>query len=217
MNFFKPGPVRVKICGITNKDDARMAIAAGADALGFNFFPGSKRYLEPEEAIPWISDLFGPEGAVERVAVVVNPEESLLEKIRTAGCFEAIQFHGDESPAFCEQAGFPVWIKAVRVRDRESLVSALDWNTPHILLDAWSAGAFGGTGKQLDWDLAGQFAIEQQDRQFILAGGLDVQNICMALRALRVHAVDVASGVESSPRKKDEALVRKFISLAGTG
>jgi len=209
MNFFKPGPVRVKICGITNEDDARMSLAAGADALGFNFFPGSKRYLSPDLAIPWIQRLGD---AVERVAVVVNPEEALLEKLRAAGCFEMIQFHGDESPSFCASAGFPCWIKAVRVRDRAVLVEALQYKTFHLLLDAWSDGAYGGTGKRLDWNLAREFLLEQNDRQLILAGGLDVQNVRQALRIIRPHAVDVASGVELNPRKKEEYLVREFIS-----
>ena len=185
-----------------------MALAAGADALGFNFFAGSKRYLEIEQAIPWIRDL---EGA-DRVAVVVNPEESLLENLRAAECFEAVQFHGDESPAFCAAAGFSVWIKAVRVREGEALATSLYYNTPHILLDAWSAEAYGGTGKRLDWDLVRDFIIEQESRKFILAGGLDMRSVSQALRIIRPHAVDVASGVESNPRKKEEYLVREFIS-----
>jgi len=208
MNFFKPGPVRVKICGVTGETDARMVIGAGADALGFNFFPGSKRYLNPDLAIPWIRRLGD---AVDRVAVVVNPDRALLEKLCSAGCFEAVQFHGEESPSFCERAGFPVWIKAVRVRDRAALDAALHYNTPHLLLDAWSEGIYGGTGKRLDWDLAGDFLLQQKDRLFVLAGGLDVQNIRQALRIIRPHAVDVASGVEWQPGIKEESLVRDFV------
>ena len=165
MNFFDPGPVRVKICGITNEEDAAMSVAAGADALGFNFFSGSKRYLDPETAIPWVRDLGD---AAARVAVVVNPDEALLEKLRSAGCFDAIQFHGDEIPAFCASARFPVWIKAVRVRDRAVLAEALDYRTPHLLLDAWSTGSYGGTGKRIDSALAREFLLEHKDRKVIL-------------------------------------------------
>ena len=187
-----------------------MSVGAGADALGFNFYPGSKRYLDPDRAIPWIRGLGD---AADRVAVVVNPDESLLDKLRSAGCFEAVQFHGDESPAFCERSGYPVWIKALRVKGHEELLAVPDYNTPHLLLDAWSDGAYGGTGKRLDWDLARDFLSGQSGRRFILAGGLNVQNVRQALRIVRPHAVDVASGVELNPGIKDEYLVREFIRV----
>lgn len=210
MNFTKPGLVRVKICGLTNEGDARMSIDAGADALGFNFFHGSKRYLDPDTAIPWIRSLGA---SADRVAVVVNPEERLLAKLREAECFEMIQFHGDESPLFCVQAGFPHWIKAVRVKNNTALDASLAYSTPHLLLDAWSEAAFGGTGMRLDWDLVRDFLLEHKDRQFILAGGLTVQNVRQAIRISRPHAVDVASGVELIPGKKEEYLVREFIHV----
>ena len=122
MNFLGPGdPVRVKICGITSAADAEMAIAAGADALGFNFYSGSKRRILFEESRDWISAL---EGRAFRVAVVVNSGMSELEALRDSRCFEAVQFHGDETPELCAHAGFPVWIRAVRVRERQSLQQA---------------------------------------------------------------------------------------------
>jgi len=208
MSFFDPGAVRVKICGITSETDAKISIAAGADALGFNFYRGSKRYLDPQAAIPWIRDLGD---MVDRVAVVVNPEEELLEKIRSAGCFEAIQFHGDETPSFCEWAGFARWIKAVRVRNPGAMDSALSYDTPNILFDAWLDGAYGGTGLRLDWDSVRDFVMGVKDRRFILAGGLTVHNVRQAIRIVRPHAVDVAGGVELVPGKKEEYLVREFI------
>lgn len=209
MNFLGPGePVRIKICGITAKEDALMAIAAGADALGFNFFRGSKRYIPFTENRTWIGALAGH---TFRVAVVVNAEKDELIRLRDSGCFEAVQFHGDESPDLCADAGFPVWIRAVRIKSEQSLADALQYETPHLLLDAWSADAYGGTGRNVDWDAAGEFAATQPSRRIILAGGLDPENVQEAIRTVRPHAVDAASGVESSPGRKDVRRVRAFI------
>ena len=209
MSFFESGGV--KICGITNPEDASLCLSAGTDALGFNFFPGSSRSIEPDESIPWIRDLGNK---ADRVAVVVNASEELLEKIRAAGCFEAVQFHGDESPEFCVQAGFPRWIKAIRVSGPDVVAGSLAFPTPNILFDGWTAKAYGGTGQRLDWDGVRDFVLAHPDRRFILAGGLTAQNVRQAIRIVRPHAVDVASGVELSPRKKDEYLVREFIFAA---
>ncbi len=208
MTFLSGGSPAVKICGITNPNDARVCLDAGADALGFNFFPGSKRFIDPTAGIPWIRELGD---GIARVAVVVNPDEALLEKLAEAGCFEAIQFHGDETPEFCSRAGFAEWIKAIRVQSADSLSAALDFPTPAILLDSWSAGAYGGTGHRLDWDLARDFVRAHPAHRFLLAGGLDLSNVRQAVRIVQPAAVDVASGVESSPGKKDPYLVREFI------
>jgi len=211
MSFLGESGLQVKICGLTSPADAAMCARAGADALGFNFFPGSSRSIEPDQAIPWIRDL----GASPcRVAVVVNPGKALLEKLRLGECFEWIQFHGDETPEFCSGAGFERWIKAVRVSDSGVPAGALEFQAPGLLLDAWSADAYGGTGKRLDWDLARDFADKNPGRKILLAGGLDPHNVCQAVRIVRPHAVDVASGVEVSPQKKDEYLVREFVRLA---
>ncbi len=188
-----------------------MCREAGADALGFNFFAGSSRFLEPAAAIPWIRDLGD---AAARVAVVVNPGEDLLEQIRESGCFEFVQFHGDEGPEFCEQAGFASWIKAIRVSGPEAVGQALSFATQNILLDGWSPNAYGGTGQRLDWDIVRNFATSHPHKKFILAGGLNVQNVRQAVRIVRPIAVDVASGVELTTRHKDEYLVRQFIREA---
>ncbi len=208
MNFFETGSVRVKICGITSEEDARMCKQAGADALGFNFYRGSKRYLDPAEALPWIRDLGH---AVTRVAVVVNPSEELLRELREAGCFEAIQYHGDESPTFCDWVGFSPWIKAFRVRSEASLQSVALYETPNLLLDAFVEGAYGGTGTRLDWDMVRDYVAANPGPRYILAGGLTVDNVRQAVRIVRPHAVDVAGGVELTPGKKEEYLVREFI------
>jgi phosphoribosylanthranilate isomerase len=212
MNLFGPGdPVRVKICGITNAVDAEMAIAAGADALGFNFYAGSKRRILFEESRDWISAL---EGRAFRVAVVVNSDRSELDALRDSECFEAVQFHGDETPELCAGAGFPVWIRAVRVRDRESLHEALEYDTRYLLLDGWSENSYGSTGARLDWDLVHEFIVAQPARQVILAGGLGPENVRQAIQIARPHAVDAASGVESSPGRKSRMLVTDFIRRA---
>jgi phosphoribosylanthranilate isomerase len=208
MNFLDPGhPVRTKVCGITTEEDATMAIAVGVDALGFNFFRGSKRFTPFEESQPWIASLAG---RTFRVAVVVNAQKDELAMLRDSGCFEAVQFHGDEAPEFCATAGFPIWIRAVRVKDAQSLVHALQYDTPYLLLDTWSATAYGGTGRTLDWDSASEFVAGNPSRRVILAGGLNPGNVGEAIRAVRPHAVDTAGGVESGPGRKEARLVAEF-------
>jgi phosphoribosylanthranilate isomerase len=212
MNFLGAGnPVRIKICGITSPADAEMAVAAGADALGFNFYRGSKRWLLFEESRAWISSL---EGRAFRVAVVVNSEMQELEALRESGCFEAVQFHGEETPEFCASAGFPAWIRAVRVKDQQSLQDALRYDTGYLLLDAWSETSHGGTGCQLDWALAREFVVAQPARQVILAGGLGPENVREAIQVVRPYAVDAASGVESSPGRKVRDRIADFIERA---
>jgi phosphoribosylanthranilate isomerase len=211
MRLFLPGAARVKICGITSEADARMAVAAGADALGFNFYAGSKRGLTPEASLDWIATLAG---AVDRVAVVVNASRSLLGTLVGSGCFEMIQFHGDETPEQCAGAGVGVWMKAVRVRDVASLGEALRFPTPYLLLDAWVPGAYGGTGAAADWGLVRGWVAEHPERQWVLAGGLTPGNVAEAIRVVCPAAVDVAGGVESAPGKKDTALVQGFVAAA---
>ncbi|TSA30173.1 MAG: phosphoribosylanthranilate isomerase [Verrucomicrobiaceae bacterium] len=203
--------LQVKICGITNPYDARLSSEAGADALGFNFFSGSSRALIPADALPWIRDL-GP--TVLRVAVVVNPDGKLLAKLLAADCFDWIQFHGDETPEFCAASGFKFWVKAIRVMDHAALEKALEFETPELLLDAWRPDAYGGTGTRLDWDLVRNFVAKNSDRKFLLAGGLNAHNVRQAVRIVRPHGVDVASGVELTPGKKEEYLVREFVRIA---
>jgi phosphoribosylanthranilate isomerase len=212
MNFLEAeNSVRIKICGITNRSDAEMALAAGADALGFNFWRASKRGISLEESRAWISSLAG---RAFRVAVVVNATHDELSSMRQSGCFEAVQFHGDETPEDCARAGFPVWIRAIRVKGEESLQAALHYETPYLLLDAWSNAAYGGTGLRLDWELVSEFVSAHPAKHVILAGGLGPENIRDAIRLVRPYAVDVASGVESSPGRKSRERVAEFLKAA---
>ena len=185
-----------------------MAIDAGADALGFNFFRGSRRFISLEENRSWIASLVGQ---AFRVAVVVNATMEELTALRESGCFEAVQFHGTETPELCATIGFPIWIRAVRVQGEHSLAQALQFNTPNLLLDAWSDAAYGGTGRNVDWNSAARFAAAQPSRRVILAGGLNPGNVGNAIRAVRPHAVDVASGVETSPGRKNIRRIRDFV------
>ncbi len=214
MSFFEPAPpLRAKICGVTNLTDAEIVVAAGADAVGFNFFPGSKRYIAAKDSFSWISSL---KGKVQRIAVVVNPTADEVAELLDSACFDAIQFHGDETPEFCAKSGFTRWIRAVRIKDDHAFEEALTYDTPYLLLDAFRPDAYGGTGHRLNWDIARDFVIANPDRKITLAGGLTPHNVRDAVRIVRPHAVDVASGVEMEARRKDEYLVREFIRVART-
>lgn len=198
----------VKICGITNETDALAAAEAGADALGFMFYEPSPRHVSLQVAAKIARQL--PPFLI-KVGVFVNaPEDMVLRAIGECG-LNIVQFHGDETPDYCQL--FPVMtIKAFRIRDTESLKSLPDYKTDAWLLDAYVADKLGGTGAQFNWDLA----IEGQKlgRPIFLAGGLTPENVGEAVRKVRPYAVDVSSGVEASPGKKDHAKVRAFIQAA---
>jgi len=212
--FFEVNPpLRTKICGVTSLEDAELAIKAGADALGFNFFRGSKRVVDLKECATWIEKLAGQ---VDRVAVVVNATTEEVASLRDSKCFEAIQFHGDEKPEFCAAAGFKTWIRAVRLKDKSVFEAALAYDTPHLLLDGWSETDYGGTGNRVDWNLVRACVLSQPERKIIVAGGLTPSNVRDAVRIVRPHGVDVASGVELEPRKKSEYLMRTFVEQAAS-
>lgn len=200
--------VRVKICGLTNLEDARVGIDAGAHALGFIFFSGSPRYITPAAAARIISQL---PPFVSKVGVFVNePFESILEIAKTTG-IDTIQLHGDETPALCEaltRERFKV-IKAFRIKDQSSLQSLQHFTASAFLLDSYVPGQLGGTGAKFNWDLAIQAAA--LGTPIILAGGLVPENIRDAVAKVAPYGLDVSSGVESAPGKKDHAKVRAFI------
>lgn len=207
-----------KICGLTNPDDARAAIGAGADALGFNFWPGSKRYLEPVGALPWIAAL--PAG-VTRVAVLVDPEFADALRLAETPGIDALQLHGAETPEFCARlsgAGHRL-LKAVRGQDPAALRAALRF-PPEIplLLDADQPGEPGGTGSTIDWDAAASFVRDHPERPIFLAGGLTPENVTNAIRRVRPFGVDVATGVEipGQPRRKDPSRLRAFLEAIRT-
>lgn len=188
----------------------------GAGALGFNFYPPSPRSISPDADLGWVQKLAHSYPDIALVAVVVNPEELLLRRLKEADCFAAIQFHGDEPPEFCEKEGgaFPCWIKALRIRSEEDLRTAEPYRTPYLLLDAAVPGSYGGSGHTIDWGLAAGFVKAHPDKHVILAGGLTPENVATAVAQVHPHAVDVASGVESAPGQKDPRKVREFIASA---
>ncbi len=206
---------RIKICGITHPDDAALAAELGADALGLNFYARSPRCLDLARDAAWLHTL--PAG-LRRIAVVVNAPLTLIERLLGEGIVDAVQLHGDEDETFCQAlqaAGLP-FIKAIRVRDDESLQAPERFGTEHLLLDAYRPDAYGGTGHTLDWSVAARFVAAHPTT--ILSGGLRPENAAEAVRRVRPFAVDVASGVEGErgPRRKDPAKMREFIDAVRT-
>ena len=200
--------VKVKICGITQAEDAWMAVEAGADALGFMFYESSPRLLSFSKAAEIIRVL---PPFVAKVGVFVDPsEESVRQAIAECG-LDTLQFHGQESPEFCRQFTLKV-IKAFRIRDATSLDETRRYASETWLLDSYVAGKPGGTGEVFNWELA-RTAVQKGGR-VILAGGLTAGNVGAAVRQVQPFAVDVSSGVESAPGKKDPAKVRAFIQAA---
>lgn len=207
--------VKVKICGITNLDDARAAIAAGADFLGFNFYPPSPRFIEPKNARSIIDELKNE--SVTTVGVFVNEPsaEALIEIVDTAGV-EAIQLHGDETADFCRAletlAANRLIIKVLRARDQSVIKAAVEYDKEAIMLDAFDPKLRGGTGRQVDLDLA-RCAAEVVPQLF-LAGGLSPENVAHAIKTVRPYAVDACSSVELLPGKKDAGRMRAFVEAA---
>lgn len=206
---------RIKICGITNEADAIEAIASGADALGFNTYPMSKRYLELQQAQGWIKRL---PAYVTRVAVAVDLPVAEAEAIIGLPYIDSIQFHGAEDETYCRHfasLGVP-FVKALALKDLESVGDLGRFCTRQILLDAYSTEGFGGLGKLIDLDLAAAFAKRYPEFQLILSGGLNATNVADAIRRVGPYAVDVASGVERAPGLKNPELMAQFAQAAAS-
>jgi phosphoribosylanthranilate isomerase len=195
-------PFFIKICGITNYADAANAVDAGATAIGFNFFPQSKRYIAPEAAKEIAEKV---RGKIATVGVFVNEDAAAVKKIGALVKLTYCQFHGDEDEEYVNS--FPNAIKAFRVNDSLKNVYFDDFRTAAFLLDAYDEKEFGGTGKTFNWLLARE---ANEFGKIILAGGLTPENIEEAIRIVEPWGVDVSSGVEESPGKKDHGKVRIF-------
>jgi phosphoribosylanthranilate isomerase len=192
----------LKICGITNQEDATAAVEGGATALGFNFYPRSPRYIAPAAAAAILS----PAG-VRRVGVFVNEKRGQVEEIARVARLDVAQLHGDETLAHYP-ATLPVW-KALRVDNAFDI--ALYQNDPAeaLLLDSAAGTVYGGSGRTFDWSL-----IRQTTRRIVLAGGLDASNVALAIARVRPWGVDACSRIESAPGKKDHKKMKEFLHAA---
>jgi phosphoribosylanthranilate isomerase len=202
---------RVKICGITTEGDARAAIELGADALGFNFFPGSKRYLPLAGAAGWMAKL---PAEIVKVAVLVDADWKEACAIGALPFIDALQLHGSEEPEYCRKLAEKgiQFAKAIPVM-AQSLGRTPSFFTKTLVLDSSNAGEFGGSGRTFPWEIARDFAETHPELRVILAGGLTPENVRKAMEVVRPFGVDVTTGVESSPGRKNHALLRAFISV----
>ena len=199
---------KIKICGITNQIDALHAINAGVDALGFIFYKKSPRHVSLNVVKSIVAHL---PPFVLTVGVFVNEEAKVVRDIVDECGLALAQIHGDETADFCESLGRPV-MRGIRLRDRNTFLAMAEYKgrarVRGFILDAFSQDSYGGTGKTADWDLAKEAA---QSFSFFLAGGLTPDNVQEAIEKVKPYGVDVSSGVESSPGKKDPAKVQAFI------
>jgi len=200
--------IKIKICGITNIEDALAAVEAGADALGFVFYNKSPRNISPDQAALLIRRL---PPFVQAVGLFVNEELAAVNGIADRCGLDIVQLHGDESPAYCSGVRRRL-IKAFRVKDETCLDLINGYDVAACLLDAWSPTAYGGTGKTFNWEIAA--AAAAASKRIILAGGLTPENVAAAVRAVRPYAVDVSSGVESAPGIKDREKIRSLVRNA---
>jgi phosphoribosylanthranilate isomerase len=201
----------VKICGVTSVDDARMCVDAGANAIGLNFVPESPRRVDVATARAIVEAL--AHRKVLLVGVVANLAVADATALRYAVGLRWLQLHGDETPGTLD-ALLPDAYKAIRVADASDVRHAHTYAGEHFLVDAKPpGGALGGTGARFDWSLVTELA---RARKVTLAGGLTPDNVAEAIQVVRPFCVDVASGVESSPGRKDEAMVRAFVKSASS-
>lgn len=200
----------VKICGITNLEDARACVAAGADMLGFNFYPASKRYISPPAARSIIEKV---SSSIICIGVFVNePSPARVAQLAEEARVSVVQLHGDEPPEYCRALANYQVIKALRVAPDFAPAQAAECGAETVLLDAFQPDAYGGTGHTFDWSVA--LAFRALVPKLILAGGLTPENVAAAIAHVRPFAVDACSSLEREPGLKDGALVKAFIAAA---
>ncbi len=201
---------KIKICGITNMEDAMLACEWGADALGFIFYRKSKRYIAPEIARSVISSL---PPFITTVGVFVNHSLEEIIAIKDKTAINMVQLHGDETPEFCSLVPLKV-IKAIRVKDNLDVDKVAQYPVQAILFDTYSDAEYGGTGKSFNWEILQNIS---NLSNIILSGGLSPENVAQAISTVKPYAVDVSSGVEESPGKKDHMKLKKFIEAVKNG
>jgi phosphoribosylanthranilate isomerase len=196
--------LKVKICGITNREDALWAVECGADALGFIFYKKSPRYINPEHAKEIISIL---PPFISTVGVFVNEDYNDVRDVKLLTGLNAVQLHGDESPSYCNLIEGKL-IKAIRIKNEKSIERLKKYTVDAFLLDSFDTSSFGGSGLTFDWRLAEK---AKQHGRIILAGGLTPDNVEEAINKVAPFGVDVSSGVESKPGIKNKKKVKDFI------
>ncbi len=210
MEFFSKEHTSLKICGVKTESDARHLVELGVDAVGFNFWPKSKRYLNPSDG-KWIKELAGK---ILRVGVFVNEPSMLPFQLFKDGMIDVVQLHGDETPEQAgkfSSAGIPT-IKALGVKGVKDIATAGGYQVDAILLDAHAPKVFGGTGERFDWSLARDFQHRYPHLPMVLAGGITPENAASAISEVSPAALDVASGAEISPGIKDLDKVSKLLA-----
>lgn len=198
---------KVKICGITNIEDATLAANLGADALGFVFYKDSPRYIQKDAAKEIIREL---PPFVSSVGVFVNEKEDRVREISSDCRLDILQFHGNESPYFCSHFDKKV-IKAFSINNRKDLAIISSYQVSAVLLDTYYEDICGGGGKAFNWELASE--AKRFASRVILAGGLSPDNVMKAIQKVEPYGVDVSSGVEFKPGKKDHVKLEKFIKI----
>ena len=202
--------VLVKVCGITNLEDALAAASAGAGALGFNFYAPSPRYITPEAARTIGDRVLADYPNLLSVGVFVNEDRDAIQKLAAVAGVSALQLHGDETPEYCRALQGYYLIKVFAAGDNFAPETVLDYNVQAIMLDAAAKQAFGGTGKLSNWAVARQTA--ELFPKLFLAGGLSADNVADAINQVHPYAVDACSRLESVPGRKDHARVRAFVA-----
>jgi phosphoribosylanthranilate isomerase len=205
--------VKVKICGITNLKDARDAVRSGCDGLGFVFFKGSQRYIEPKKAGSIIREL--PSGII-KIGVFANARKETVKRIATLCKLDILQFHGNESPQFCARFTKYKVIKTFRVKNKIDSQDIKRYKVFAYLFDTFVKSKIGGTGKKFNWEfLTSELA--GINKPVFLSGGLNAKNVLQAIKIVKPQWVDVSSSVEKKPGVKDPDKVRKFIKTAKKG
>ncbi len=213
LDFFNSDCISLKICGITQASTAQALIELGVDALGFNFWPQSKRYLEPQQAQTWLPKIqhLSPHPTKQpiiKIGLFVNQSLAQIQELYQQGFFDYAQLHGEETPSFTKELislGIPC-IKALRIKDEQDIPLVTEFSHTGIsalLLDAYHPQEQGGSGHSFDWELISHPSIQQTAIPIILAGGINTSNISKAAQVPGIVALDLASGAESSPGKQD--------------
>lgn len=211
LNYSETSRTRVKICGMLRPEDVRSAVVAGADALGFVFFEKSPRNVSIMQAREMVRQV---PAFVTTTALFVNPDAEFVREVISQLKVDLLQFHGDESVAFCEQFDRP-YIKAIRMKEDTDVVALSKeyCSSQGLLLDAYVKGVPGGTGESFNWDLISLECQKDVSLPIVLAGGLNAENIATAIKAVSPWAVDVSGGVEAEPGVKDSSKIKRFIDV----